>query len=133
MSNTYDISEQDERELRARDKACVYCRVLMKQYPHAMGPSGATIERFNNDGPFDRKFNAAICCRRCNSSKGTKTLLGGWLTHPRGTGVNPCAIETRGVPNLFCALCRKGSGFDFAVRSFVFPLLRSFTRAMLSP
>jgi len=23
-------------------------------------------------------------------------------------------METRGVPNLFCASCRKGSGFDFA-------------------
>jgi hypothetical protein len=25
------------------------------------------------------------------------------------------------VPNLFCGLCRKGSGFDFAVRYFVSP------------
>ena len=47
----------------------------MKQHPHALGLSGATIEHFNNDGPFERKCNAAICCRRCNSSKGTKTLL----------------------------------------------------------
>jgi RHS repeat-associated protein len=39
---------------------------------------------------------------------------GGWRTLPRGTGVNPCTIETRGVPNLFCVLCRKDSGFDFS-------------------
>ena len=74
MSNTYGISEEDERAIRARDKTCVYCRVLMKQSPNAMGPSGATIEHFNNDGPFHKKFNVAICCRRCNSSKGTKSL-----------------------------------------------------------
>jgi hypothetical protein len=37
----------------------------------------------------------------------------------RGTGVNPCTIETRGVPNFFCALCRKGSGFDVSLQSFV--------------
>jgi hypothetical protein len=46
----------------------------MKQPPHARVPSGATIEHFNNDGPFTKKYNLAICCRRCNSSKGTKSL-----------------------------------------------------------
>jgi hypothetical protein len=75
MSNTYGISEKEEREIRDRDKTCVYCRVLMRQSPYAMGPSGATIEHFNNDGPFDEKHNVAICCRCCNSSKGTKELL----------------------------------------------------------
>ena len=74
MSNTYSISKKDEREIRARDKICVYCRVLMKQSPYAMGSSGATIEHFHNDGPFNEKFNVAICCRGCNSSKGTMRL-----------------------------------------------------------
>jgi hypothetical protein len=89
MSNAYGISEQDEREIRARDKLCVYCRVLMKQRPHAMHASGATIEHFDNDGPFHKKCNAAICCRRCNSSKGTKTLLA-WFKSPycREQGIN---------------------------------------------
>jgi hypothetical protein len=74
MANNYGISEQDEREIRGRDRTCVYCGVLMKQRPHARGASGATIEHFNNDGPFEKKYNVAICCRRCNSSKGTKGL-----------------------------------------------------------
>ncbi len=74
MSNTYGIPEQDEREIRARDKKCVYCHVPMKQSSSARGPSEATIEHFNNDGPFDKKHNLAICCRRCNSSKGEKSL-----------------------------------------------------------
>ena len=46
----------------------------MKQSPHAMRASGATIEHFNNNGPLKKKYNVAICCRRCNSSKGTKRL-----------------------------------------------------------
>jgi hypothetical protein len=75
MSNTYGISEQDEREIRARDKTCVYCQKLMKKSRRSFG---ATIEHFNNDGPFDEKYNVAICCRGCNSSKGTKKLLD-WL------------------------------------------------------
>jgi hypothetical protein len=74
MSNAYGISKQDEREIRERDKRCVYCRILMKQPPDAMGASGATIEHFNNDGPLTKKYNVAICCRRCNSSEGNKTL-----------------------------------------------------------
>lgn len=72
MSNTYGIPEEIEKEIRTRDKACVYCHILMK--PHAMDARGATIEHFNNDGPFDKKENVAICCRGCNSSKGTKKL-----------------------------------------------------------
>ena len=81
MSNTYGISEQDEREIRARDRTCVYCGILMKQYPHAMGASGATIEHFNNDGPLKKKQNVAICCRRCNSSKGIMKLSA-WFKTP---------------------------------------------------
>lgn len=71
MSNTYGISKQDEREIRERDRSCVYCNTAMTQ----TGASGATIEHFNNDGPLNEKFNVAICCRCCNSSKGTMTLL----------------------------------------------------------
>src|SRR5260370_25243541 len=74
MSNTYGISEQDEREIRARDKKCVYCHILMKRSSRARGPSEATIEHFNNDGPFDKKHSVAICCRSCNSSRPDKSL-----------------------------------------------------------
>jgi len=74
MSNAYGISEQDEREIRARDKTCVYCHTPVKQSSRARGPSEATIEHFNNDGPFEKKHNVAICCRRCNSSRRDKSL-----------------------------------------------------------
>lgn len=78
MSNTYGISEQVEKEIRGRDKACVYCHISVKRTSRARG---ATIEHFNNDGPYAEKYNVAICCRGCNSSKGTKTLLA-WFETP---------------------------------------------------
>jgi hypothetical protein len=53
----------------------------MKQYPHAMAASGATIEHFNNDGPLKKKYNVAICCRSCNSSKGTMSISA-WFQMP---------------------------------------------------
>jgi 5-methylcytosine-specific restriction endonuclease McrA len=81
MSNTYGISKQEEQEIRVRDKNCVYCGILMEQSPHAMGASGATIEHFNNDGPLKKRYNLAICCRRCNSSKGTMRLSA-WFKTP---------------------------------------------------
>jgi hypothetical protein len=74
MSNTYGVSDEDEKAIRARDKTCVYCRKPMKKHPHKMDASGPTLEHFNNDGPLKKKYNLAICCRRCNSSKGTKKL-----------------------------------------------------------
>ena len=80
-SNKYGISKEDEREIRARDKTCVYCHISMKRHSDARRASEATIEHFNNDGPFDKKFNVAICCRGCNSSKGSKTLLV-WFKSP---------------------------------------------------
>jgi 5-methylcytosine-specific restriction endonuclease McrA len=80
MSNTYGISIQDEREIRARDRACVYCGIVMKPASdrHA---AGATVEHFTNGGPLREKYNVAICCRGCNSSKGTKKLSA-WFKTP---------------------------------------------------
>jgi hypothetical protein len=51
----------------------------MKQRSHTA--SGATIEHFNNDRDFDKKYNVAICCRCCNSSKGA-LRLSEWLKKP---------------------------------------------------
>jgi hypothetical protein len=53
----------------------------MKQYPQSMAASGATIEHFNNDGPLKKKYNVAICCRSCNSSKET-LRLSAWFKTP---------------------------------------------------
>jgi hypothetical protein len=89
MSNSYEISEEIEGEIRARDKKCVYCRVSMKKPTRVKVAAEATIEHFNNDGPFTKKYNLAICCRGCNSSKGVKTLLAWFKTpHCAKWGIN---------------------------------------------
>jgi hypothetical protein len=75
MANSYGIADRDERRIRARDKRCVYCGVKLKKSPWC---DSATIEHFNNDGPFTKYYNIAVCCRACNSSKGVKKLLA-WL------------------------------------------------------
>jgi hypothetical protein len=84
MSNIFGISRQDEEELRARDKVCVYCRKEMKSSGEIKATAGsradeATIEHLNFDGPFYirdglRKEDVVICCRGCNSSRGTLKL-----------------------------------------------------------
>jgi len=78
MSNTYGISEEVEKEIRARDRRCVFCH---KRFSRKSRASIATIEHFNNDGPMAKKYNVAICCGGCNSSKGTKKLSA-WLKTP---------------------------------------------------
>jgi 5-methylcytosine-specific restriction endonuclease McrA len=81
MSNRWGIPKKIEEEIRARDKRCVFCHVSMRRASRARGTSDATIEHFNNDGPLGKKYNVAICCRGCNSSKGTKRLLA-WFKTP---------------------------------------------------
>ena len=56
MSNKYGILEKDEKEIRARDKTCVYCHKTMKKWIKDSRSDSATIEHLNNDGPFDKKF-----------------------------------------------------------------------------
>jgi 5-methylcytosine-specific restriction endonuclease McrA len=85
MSNSFGISRQDEEELRARDKTCVYCRKVMKTHSEIKATQGkradeATIEHLNFAGPFYvrdglRKEDLVICCRGCNSSRGERKLI----------------------------------------------------------
>jgi hypothetical protein len=75
MSNGFGISREDEEELRARDKTCVYCRKVMKTFAEIKVTKGrladqASIEHLNFDGPFYtrdglRKEQVVICCRGC--------------------------------------------------------------------
>jgi len=61
----------------------------MKTYAEIKATAGkladqATIEHLNFDGPFYtrdglRKEDLVICCRSCNSSRGTRRLLD-WFT-----------------------------------------------------
>ena len=79
MSNNYNIPDWLEAKVRARDKFCVYCGILMKEYLRTRGTPGdkATFEHIDNDGPAE-EWNIAMCCSSCNSSKGV-IRLNEWL------------------------------------------------------
>ncbi len=74
--NHWGIPDWLEREVKERDKTCVYCGIQMiEQTP----PSGsrkavATWEHIVNDAKIVTRENIVRCCIACNSSKGTKTL-----------------------------------------------------------
>jgi len=67
-------------EIRARDKACVYCRkTLIYPYQTKSSADCETIEHLNCDGPFYwsdglQAHDIAFCCGSCNSSRGAKKL-----------------------------------------------------------
>jgi len=74
--NKWGIPAWLEREVRQRDKECVYCGTLMLESPPADGSrkSVATWEHIINDARIVTRENIARCCASCNSSKGTKKL-----------------------------------------------------------
>jgi hypothetical protein len=78
--NKWGIPDWLEREVRERDKRCVYCGVQMIEKMPARGPrkTVATWEHIVNDASIITRDNIARCCLACNASKGTKELFE-WL------------------------------------------------------
>jgi hypothetical protein len=74
--NRWGIPAWLEREVRQRDKKCVYCRIPMFESPAADGSrrAVATWEHIINDARIVTRENIARCCASCNASKGTKEL-----------------------------------------------------------
>jgi hypothetical protein len=74
--NNWGIPEWLEREVKERDKTCVYCGVQMieKMAPYGSRKAVATWEHIINDQSIVTRENIARCCAACNSSKGTKKL-----------------------------------------------------------
>ena len=74
--NKWGIPAGLEREVKQRDKQCVYCGTPMLESPPANGSrkSVATWEHIINDSSIVTRENIARCCASCNSSKGTKKL-----------------------------------------------------------
>jgi hypothetical protein len=75
--NRWNIPPALEQEVLARDTKCIYCAV---QFARDASPEGArpSWEHIVNDSRIVTRENIARCCRSCNSSKGTKSLLD-WL------------------------------------------------------
>ena len=74
--NKWGIPVSLEQEVRKRDKACVYCRVVLRKSSSVNGSrkSVATWEHIINDARIVTRKNIALCCASCNSSKGAKKL-----------------------------------------------------------
>ena len=74
--NRWGIPAWLEREVKDRDKACIYCGIQMIEKMPTSGPRSAvaTWEHIINDASIVTRENIARCCFSCNASKGTKSL-----------------------------------------------------------
>ena len=74
--NRWGIPAWLEKEVKDRDKACIYCGIQMIEQMPTSGPRNAvaTWEHIINDASIVTRENIARCCFACNSSKGTKKL-----------------------------------------------------------
>ena len=74
--NRWGIPAWLEKEVKNRDKTCIYCGIQMVEQMSPSGPrkAVATWEHIINDASIVTRENIARCCFACNSSKGTKKL-----------------------------------------------------------
>ena len=73
MANNWNIPKELEKEVRARDTVCVYCRCTFT--PTKISKKTAVSwEHIINDAKIITKENIALCCCGCNASKGQKPL-----------------------------------------------------------
>ncbi|AZZ94731.1 HNH endonuclease [Hahella sp. KA22] len=77
MANKWGIPAWLEREVRERDKACVYCGNEFVS-PKISAKASASWEHIINDAEIVTRENIARCCRGCNASKGQKSVSD-WL------------------------------------------------------
>ena|ERR1044071_3154360 len=74
--NNWGIPERLEKEIRERDRSCVYCGIRMIEKMPRRGSRRAvgTWEHIINNERIISRENIARCCVACNSSKGAKKL-----------------------------------------------------------
>jgi hypothetical protein len=75
--NRWNIPDWLEREVVARDGACVYCGIEFISTNESR-KSKPTWEHIVNDARIINRENIARCCCSCNASKGGKDLAN-WL------------------------------------------------------
>lgn len=94
--NCWGIPDWLEKEVKERDKSCIYCGIPMMEKMPLHGPrkSVATWEHIINDASIITRENIARCCAACNSSKGTKKLID-WLqsSYCKNRGINKDTVS----------------------------------------
>jgi hypothetical protein len=94
--NRWRIPDSLEKEVKERDKFCIYCGIIMinKMPPRGSRKSVATWEHIINDASIITRENIARCCVACNSSKGTKKLTD-WLqsSYCKKRGINKDTVS----------------------------------------
>ena len=71
--NRWNIPAWLEREVMARDLACIYCGTDFS-LPSASRGTRPSWEHIVNDARIITPGNIARCCMSCNASKGAKEL-----------------------------------------------------------
>lgn len=71
--NRWNIPDDLEREVIARDRQCIYCGVRFEPVPESRG-ARPSWEHIVNDARIINRENIARCCSSCNASKGAKDL-----------------------------------------------------------
>ena len=71
--NNWNIRGELEKEIRKRDKKCVYCGVKFGS-PKGSRKTQASWEHIINDARIMTREKITRCCVACNASKGTKKL-----------------------------------------------------------
>lgn len=77
MANNWNIPAWLEKEVRERDRKCVYCGVEFTS-AKVSKKTCASWEHVINDAKIITRENIALCCCCCNASKGQKQLTT-WL------------------------------------------------------
>ena len=94
MANNWNIPDWLEREVRERDKVCVYCGVEFTPAKISK-KSAASWEHIINDEKIISNENIALCCCGCNASKGQKQLSV-WLKsdYCKERGITPDVVAS---------------------------------------
>ena len=93
MSNNWNIPDWLEKEVRERDKVCVYCGCEFTS-PKVSKKTAASWEHIINDANIITKENIVLCCCGCNASKGQKKISD-WLKskYCKERGITPNTVD----------------------------------------
>ena len=94
MANNWSIPAELEKQIRDRDKVCVYCGNAFLSHKESAKAS-ASWEHIINDASIISGENICLCCRGCNASKGQKKLSV-WLqtNYCKDRGITPETVTS---------------------------------------